>query len=269
VAQASTRLHPPPREPQHHPIGRRLAPPAPAAFSFGSRRGRTRGNRIRQRPWCRICAGRRRLHREAPGCNHGFGLTRRWASRPDDDGGATRARAAVSMSEWRNSWPRGGNPSAGAALGRHGRPAAVLRFGRGRVAQWESACFTRKRSQVQNLPRPPHSERPPRRARWLLHIVLAGRPRTLHAPTRRRSGLRFRFVRADVGRDMSFVRVGEEEPGCRPVALQCLLTSTGRYVKGRRVRMPIRSCVLPDGRTRKSVPPEPGAATTGRLPQKL
>jgi hypothetical protein len=28
---------------------------------------------------------------------------------------------------------------------------------RGRVAQWESACFTRKRSQVQNLPRPPRS----------------------------------------------------------------------------------------------------------------
>ena len=25
----------------------------------------------------------------------------------------------------------------------------------GRVAQWESACFTRKRSEVQNLPRPP------------------------------------------------------------------------------------------------------------------
>ena len=29
--------------------------------------------------------------------------------------------------------------------------------GLGRVAQWESACFTRKRSEVQNLPRPPHN----------------------------------------------------------------------------------------------------------------
>ena len=28
-------------------------------------------------------------------------------------------------------------------------------FDLGRVAQWESACFTRKRSEVQNLPRPP------------------------------------------------------------------------------------------------------------------
>src|SRR5207253_215306 len=29
----------------------------------------------------------------------------------------------------------------------------------GRVAQWESACFTRKRSEVQNLPRPPPTSR--------------------------------------------------------------------------------------------------------------
>ena len=64
-----------------------------------------------------------------------------------DDGGATRARAAVSLSR-----------------GREHRPFPRSRGARlcncGRVAQWESACFTRKRSEVQNLPRPPHNRRP-------------------------------------------------------------------------------------------------------------
>ena len=50
------------------------------------------------------------------------------------DGGATRARAAV-------SYP-------GAFL------VSATLMAAGRVAQRESACFTRKRSQVQNLPRP-------------------------------------------------------------------------------------------------------------------
>jgi hypothetical protein len=65
------------------------------------------------------------------------------AVRLGDDGGATRARAAVSFSRV-------------GSFGARAVPGARL-CNRGRVAQWESACFTRKRSQVQNLPRPPRS----------------------------------------------------------------------------------------------------------------
>jgi hypothetical protein len=68
------------------------------------------------------------------------------AVRLGDDGGATRARAAVSLSRGRE-------------LRLFARSRGARLCNRGRVAQWESACFTRKRSQVQNLPRPPQKRR--------------------------------------------------------------------------------------------------------------
>jgi hypothetical protein len=44
---------------------------------------------------------------------------------------------------------------------------------KGRVAQRESACFTRKRSQVQNLPRP---QKNPRAEAWSSLVPSAKRP---------------------------------------------------------------------------------------------
>ena len=61
-----------------------------------------------------------------------------------DDGGTTRARAAVTLS----------GPGVRRSSARGAR-LATLRSRSGRVAQRESARLTRERSQVQNLPRPP------------------------------------------------------------------------------------------------------------------